>query len=235
MKLITIFAALSLLFTSSSNQRIMLHQKQENLVNGKVIVQHSDIYYEYDQGKMIIHFQHPEEMFIIMNNKGELKIYNPAKNEVFLQNNMAYSTDLMMLYFFIAGKTYDMGLQEMGFFLNNTKFEDGLMVSEFYPSNEGIIGKIILAHENDKPIYAGYYDSDLEMIRKIYYYDYATYDNLLLPLKSVEYDYLPSGDSIITRKTFSDIKIGKKAKSTHFDFKVPDDAKSVSEDAIDLN
>ncbi|MFO8053581.1 MAG: hypothetical protein R6U19_00265 [Bacteroidales bacterium] len=235
MKFYIAFMLLTTVFISSSPKKIMMEQKIETLREGKVFSQEATIFYAHDAGRMVVKYRSPGNHVIIMNNKGELKIYNPQKNQVFLENSLVYSTDLNMLYFFMAGKIYNMGLREMGFQLNDTWYEDGLMISSFYPVSEGSeFGKIELAHEDEQPVFAGYYNRDMELLRKIYYYDYQRYEDMLLPLKSVEYDYLPDGDSIITRKTNSNVKIGAEANSKYFDFKVPEDAKVITRERLDL-
>ncbi len=236
MKAIIAIVLLSILSSGGSPRRIMLDQKVEILRDGKVLTQSSSIFYSHDAGKMVVLFHKPQEMVLILNRHGELKVYDPKKNEVYLESSLAYSTDLSLYYFFMAGKTYDLGLREMGFTLQDTRFEDGLMISEYYPPSghgEGP-GKVELAHEDDLPVFAGYFDQQMDLRRRVHYYDYQRFGNISFPMSSVEFDYLESGDSIITRKTNSNIRTGSQATSPHFDFSIPEDAKTVTSESFDI-
>jgi hypothetical protein len=44
----------------------------------------------------------------------------------------------------------------------------------------------------------------------------------------VEISYVPSKDSIISRTTFSDVKVSWSDDSPYFNFKIPEDAKTIS-------
>lgn len=235
MKSVVSLLLISILVSGGSSRRIMMDQKVEVLRDGKVFTQTSSIFYAHDGGKMVVLFHKPHEAVLIMNRRGELKVYDPERNEVYLESGMAYSTDFSLYYYFMAGQTYDLGLREMGFLLKNTRFEDGLMISEYYPPTYGEgPGKIELAHEDDLPVFTGYYDHQMDLRRKVYYYDYQRFGSLSFPMSSVEFDYLESGDSIVTRKTNSNIKIGAQAVSSYFDYSIPEDAKTVSNEPVDI-
>jgi hypothetical protein len=47
-------------------------------------------------------------------------------------------------------------------------------------------------------------------------------------MKIIEISYKPSGDSIISRTVFSDVNVSSAADNSYFNFKIPDDAQSVS-------
>ncbi len=199
----------------------------KSLVQGKAVIVKAEIYYQFDQGSMVTRYLPPLDYLFITNQKGEAKIYYPATNEVYTKQSAAFDPEKSMLYFFLSNKLADLGLKDMGFKITDTRFEDNLVVTTWFPPAEVLdqYSKVELVHENYRPIYAAYFDSKGKILKKIFYYEYSSFPQFTLPSKVVEYNYMPKGDSIINKITYSDIKTGDQAKSSYFNFKIPVNAK----------
>mgnify|MGYP006288238259 CR=1 FL=1 len=134
------------------------------------------------------------------------------------------------MYYFLANKIYDLGLKGLGLQLSNTRHEQGLMITEWKPVGDlsDKLSKVELVHKNYLPIYIAYFNTKNEMVQKIYYYKYRTISNLNFPTKVVEFNYLPNGDSTVTRTMYSNIKFGlNESNEKFFNFEIPSDAKNI--------
>ncbi|MDD2412619.1 MAG: hypothetical protein RBS19_04905 [Bacteroidales bacterium] len=211
-------------------QKISLTQTVRMLKDNKKVSIVSDIYYHFDSGILITHQEDPFEHFVITDSKGEIKIYNPEKNEVFVSRDPSKITDQTLLFYFFAKRLNDFGLRDMGFTLENTEFKDDLKISWWkndYPENP--IKKAELVHRNDLPIYMAYYDKDNFVSRKVYYSSYTTLDEMpiQLPKTITDINFYSKKDSIINQTIFTNITYGNKAKSPIFDLKIPLNAKII--------
>jgi outer membrane lipoprotein-sorting protein len=225
----TLLISLIMLFQSSNN--ISFHLETSTLSDQKVITVKADVYFRYDEGKMIIHYTYPAEMISITNNKGEAMLYDPKSNSVILKRGLNFSTTNDNIYLFLSERYSDLGLQEMGYKLSSKKKDKGYAVSEWIPQNASSkvenADKIILAHENDLPAFMAIY-SNSKLIRKVYYSGYALYGNYFLPNRITEIAYLKN-DSIIQKKQYSGYTIGTAANSPYFSFSIPSNAKIIKE------
>lgn len=222
-----------LLLTSfvSDSRKISAHMTSQKLFDGKVIRIKGDVYYHYDEGKMIVHYTYPQEYIFMTNALGEVTFYYPESNQVMLQQNSMFSSENDALYFFLANKTESLGLREGGFELADTRVEDNNVITTWKPIRKADlnkISKVVLVHENHLPIYAAYFNSNNQVAKKIYYSDYLALSMAMLPKRITEIEYMANGDSIISKKEYGNIKTGFEAQSQYFDFKVPSDAKRIS-------
>ena len=216
-------------FAPTAVQKVSMKMETKNLSKGMQVTINADIYYHYAEGKMIMHFINPIEYILITNNKGEAKIYNPKTNEVSLKMGFDFDTKNTLLYYFLANKQYDLGLKDLGFTLQSTSFDDGLMITKWKPpfSMNTAVGYVELVHEKYLPIYLAYYTSQNKLSKKIYYYDYAQVANVKVPVKVVEFNYFNENDSMVSKTTYSNIKYNEQAQSTYFNYKIPENAKVV--------
>ena len=223
-----------ILFASFANQKrinkISMVQESSFLANGIKVVMTSEIFYNHAERKMVTKFGEPYNYIIISNDKGEAKVYYPKENKVLLTQGMSFNTENSLLYYFLANKINDLGLSDLGFRLNNTKYEDDLMISEFVPMNmvNSKLSKVELVHKNFLPVYVAYYNDKNEVVQKIFYYQYQNFSYLNLPMKAVEYSYVSPKDSSITRKIYSNVNINDNASSEYFNFKIPEDASVIT-------
>jgi len=208
-------------------ENIRIAMTTKVLEKGKKIIIKAEIYYQARDGKMIIHYSYPTEYFFITNSKGEAKFYDPKNNTVYKKQHFMYSSESSYFYYFLSNKMNDMGLKDLGLHLSETKFEDNLLITTWFPKiiGDGKVGKVELVHENYKPIFMAYYDTKGKILRKVYYYQYADFNNISIPLKVTEFSYLPEGDSVITKTNYSDVKIND--LSANLDNIIPRDAKNV--------
>jgi hypothetical protein len=87
------------------------------------------------------------------------------------------------------------------------------------------IDKVKMVFENRLPVYTEYQSLKSKVIKKIYYTNYKDFSQFRLPLKIIEINYLPSGDSIVTRTLFSNVKASSSGDDDYFNFKIPENAK----------
>jgi hypothetical protein len=229
---LTMFLAMGIGLISfrSDNHRLSVRMESKRLFNGKVAIVKADLFFKYTEGLLLMHYFYPTDYLFITNNKGEVKMYFPDKNEVVSQQNQIFASDNDALYFFLSNQVNDLGLKDMGYSVMATHFEEGITVTDWLPPSWqlGKISKVELAHENYLPIYTAYYNEKNKAIRKVYFSNYSMSNAAALPQRITEIEYLPNGDSIISRKIYSDIKFDLNASSEYFDFKIPDDAKPIT-------
>ncbi len=213
-------------FSRMGVDRIMLSMESQTLQKGKAATVRAELFYQSLNGRMVTKFIQPVEQIMITNRLGELSIYNFDDHSVYRRQSMEYSSENNLIYFFLNGKTQDMGLRDMGFTQISTEFSEGLMITKWMPPAAlgHLFSHIELVHEDFMPIYAGYYDAGQKLVKKVYYSDYEIFPEIILPLTITEFNYLPDGDSIISRVRFSDIHMNRQAVSAWFDFEIPDDA-----------
>lgn len=216
-------------FRTMGVDRIMMRMDSQSLHKGKRVDVHADLFYESLNGRLITKYHSPVEHVMVTTSKGELAIYNETDNTVYREQSMDYSSENNLIYFFLSGNVQDLGLSQLGFELMDTEFIDGLVKTSWFPPQSlyHLFTRIELVHENHLPIYAGYYDGNKELVKKVYYTDYQFYPDVILPATVTEFNYLPGNDSIVNRVKFADIRINHQASSPWFNFKIPDDAKAL--------
>lgn len=209
---------------------ISFHLESRTLSNQKVIVIKADIYFKYDEGKMITHFTYPTELISITNSKGEASFYDPKTNTVVFKRGNFFTTSNDNIYLFLRERYNDLGLKEMGYKLVSQKKDKGYIVTEWLPehaSTKDNAEKVVLAHQDDLPAYMALYANG-RCERKIYYSGYSMYGSYFLPARIVEITYTKS-DSVILKKDYTNYKIGINAISPYFDFTIPTNAKTITQ------
>ena len=216
-------------FALFSPERVMLRMESRQLQGGKVATVEARLFYEAYDGRLITMFYRPAGQVMVTNRHGELTIYDEEDNSVYRTQSVEYSSENNLVYYFLSGRTQDRGLREMGFSNSRADFEDGLMITRWDPpsSLNHLFSYIELVHDDYMPVYAGYYDAGGKLVKKVYYDDYEIFSDLILPRSITEFNYLASGDSIVSRVRLSEIRMNRQAESSWFDFKVPDDARIV--------
>ncbi len=216
-------------FSLPGADRIKLTMFSQSLQGGRAASFQAELYYQSVDGRLVTIFGDPLDHVMVTNRHGELLVYDPGENTVYRRQSMEYSSENNLVYFFLHGKTRDLGLRDLGFIQSRTEFEQGLMISrwEAPASLSHLFSHIELVHEDYMPVYAGYYDASGDLVKKVYYSEYEVFPDLILPKLITEFNYLPGGDSIINRVRFSDVRINRQAESNWFDFEIPDDAKVI--------
>jgi outer membrane lipoprotein-sorting protein len=208
-------------------EKLSLSIVARSLQDGKSITAKGEVYYQVAGGLMVTHFSSPLENVTITNSKGELKIYDPVNNTVLQKQASDFSSENSFFYFFLSGKTQDMGLPGSGYKLKDTRFEDKMVITTWIPPDYmlGEFSKVELVHENYKPIFMAFYDPKGKFSLKIFYTGYQQIGDISLPLTITEFQYLPKNDSIITKRVYSDMKMDAEVNNTYLNYKIPANAK----------
>ncbi len=205
---------------------VSLHLKNQTYQDGKVLELQSEYFYNVDEGILVVHGFKPREHLKVSNRFGEVKVYFLDDNSVSIQQNPFYSSENELIHYFLTNNFYDLGLSKEGYSISRTKMDGQHQVVTWEKIHEGNpIPKIELVFENDKPIYAAYFNTNGKIVRKVYYYNYQFFRSFMMPQKVTQISYTPKGDSIVQRNTYSDINVVSTPSSQYFNFKIPDDAK----------
>ncbi len=224
--IINLFAIFFMSF-SIFEERISLKMIQKRLFKDKYLNVEANIYYNFENGKMITNYIYPENYIFISNKYGETKIYYPDKNQVEIKVDEMLSSENNLLFYFTSNQTYDMGLKSLKFKINETHFEEDLMITLWSPPTELLekINKIKIVHKDYLPIYTAYFNNKNQITKKIFYSKYENFTKFSIPCLITEFNFLENGDSTVSKIIYSDIKIGRDANGNLFDFEIPSDAK----------
>ena len=212
-------------------ERVYARLESRQVQKGKSITIKSEICYDQN-GDIISHFISPAEYLIISNKVGEIKLYDPTKNTIMIRQNSIFSSQTSQLYYFLNGKTDDMGLNELGFVPTKTYPESNVIVTEWKRKTADLkssVQKVKLVSQQQHPIYMDYRNKDNRIIRKIYYSAYRKLNQFDFPAISTEIIYNDKSDSTVTRTVYSDFAINEQAVSPYFGFKIPASAKKINE------
>ncbi len=223
------FLLLCVSLNAQTGNYISLKQQTEVLENKKKITNVVDLY--FDNNKLIItkYYHSLPDFVVIANSLGEIKTWYPGSNEVAYKQITELSSKRSLIYYFANNLTDDLGLAEEGFNLSSNTREDQFYVTLWTaPSILKGIATVKMVFENGLPVYSEYQANKKKILKKIYYTNYKDFTQFRIPLKIIEISYMPSGDSIINRTNFSDIKVSSSPDGQYFNFKIPDNAKPVS-------
>jgi hypothetical protein len=223
------FLVLSVSLKAQQRSYISLKQHTEVLENGKKMANEVDLFFDNNK-KVITKYYHSTPEFIMtINLLGEIKTYYPGSNEVGFTQIAELSSKRNLIYYFANNMTDDLGLADEGFSLSSNTFENQFYVTLWKsPTILKGIEMVKMVFDNGLPVYSEYQANKKKIVKKIYYTNYKDYTEFRLPLKIIEISYLPSGDSIINRTLFSNVKVSSSPDDKYFNFKIPDDAKPLS-------
>ena len=174
-------------------------------------------------GRMVTVFNSPYKYYLITNPKGEAQIYLPETNEVLNEVRDYLSNKDELIYLFLSGRVEDLGLVYYGYKIVSSENEGDGIVRKTYRSNEtGRIPTVTLVTRNFLPIYVAYIDAGGKVVSKTYFTQYVSQPRFTMPGHVTAIDY-NGKDSVITRTTYSDIKVD--VNDPLFDFQVPADAR----------
>ena len=220
------FLILSVSLNAQQKSYVALKQQTEVLENGKKLASVVDLF--FDNNKMILtkYYHSATEFVMVINSLGEIKTYYPGSNEVGYKQIAELSSKRNLIYYFANNLTDDLGLVAEGFSLNSNTYENQFYVTIWKaPSYLNGIETVKMVFENGLPVYSEYQANKKKILKKIYYTNYKDFTQFRLPLKIIEISYIPTGDSIINRTLFSDVKVSSTPDDKYFNFKIPDDAK----------
>lgn len=204
---------------------INAHLKNETFRNRKLITVESDYFFDRETGNLVIHSMLPEEHIKISNRLGEVKIFYPGTNRISLKQNRYFSSENELIWYFLSNNYNDLGLSDEGFRVTGTHMDGSYQVVTWTaPAGMKVVSTVELVFENGQPVYAAYFNTGGDIIRKIYYYNYEIYPGFMMPMKVTQISYTPDGDSVIQRNTWSSLKASAIPDSDYFNFKIPEDA-----------
>lgn len=210
-------------------QRISMNLVSKALQNGKSITTQAEVYYRVSGGLLVTHITAPVEYLVITNDKGEFKMYDIKENTVSQMQAADFSSENSFVHDFLNGNTNDMGLRSIGFQLKSTKMEENMVITDWIPPVNLLskMSHVELVHEGYSPIYMAFYGKKEKLLSKIFYYNYQKAGDLSIPNTITEFQYLPNGDSTITKRIYSDIKLNEQVDEKWLNYKIPDNAKIV--------
>jgi hypothetical protein len=213
-----------------AQQRVSVDVKTVQVAEGKRVTTERSIYLTSD-GRMIAEQHRPVHLISLANSIGEMRIYDPRKNEVAMVSDKELASGKEIVAMFAWGTYNDMGLPAYGFRQSNVRYEDGLTIKTFTPKSHANISEVELVFQNLLPICMIYYDSKLQPVRKVYFSNYK-HDRIPMPMRITEIEYSSPRDSVVRLSTYSNLLVGPRANSPMFDFQVPANAKRTN---VDLN
>ncbi len=149
------FYSFTVPYEAPNFQFISLEFQSKTIENKKYITTEGEVYFKKDNNLMVTHIKKPFESITIVNADGDMKIYDIENNTLMLSSNVLNSSKYSYLWHFFTNNFQDMGLSKYGYIIKNTKTEEGVFVIEWVPpfNNTSSLYKIILAKENNLPIY----------------------------------------------------------------------------------
>lgn len=215
------------LVNQGSFEWVKFEMEKRSNQDGKTIKLEADIYFA-KKGDMVLHFVSPSEAYILNNQDGELKIYNPETNEVFESVNYQSGSQSATFYYFLKNQSSDMGLKQIGFELTDTKVDGDLLISYWEPPKdiEGL-NDIELVQKSRQTIFMGYRDRKGKYLKKVFYYDYQRLVfGVDFPMSITEIDFVEK-DSIVSKTKFSAFRFDDSADREMLDYQIPENAKLI--------
>lgn len=230
----SLFALAVVLFSGYKMQqqkidKISLDLISRTLYQGKSVNLKSEVYYKSIGATMVTHFTSPNEKVIITNGNGEYKEYDIKNNTVTLMQGIDLSSKNSLFYSFLSGSTSDMGLKALGYRLSDTKVDQKMVITTWVPVGENSIKtkKAEIVHENYLPIYLAFYDVNDKPMHKSFYSNFQQVGTIKMPFTITEFEYLGPTDSIITKRTYSNLKTNMQVDEKFLNFKIPANAKVI--------
>ncbi len=232
MRHIPLLTLLLLATTLSANaqQRVSVDVKTVQVAEGKRVTTERSVYLTED-GRLISEQHRPVHLISLANSIGEMRIYDPAKNEVAMVSDKELASGKDMVAVFAWGSYGDMGLPAYGFTQSDVRYEDGLTIKTFTPKSHTNISQVELVFQNHLPICMIYYDSKYLPLRKVYFSAYK-HERISMPMRITEVEYSSPRDSVVRLSTYTNLMTGSRADSPMFDYQIPAGAKRTS---VNLN
>ncbi len=217
--------------------KISLDLISKTLYQGKSVSLKSEVYYKSVGATMVTHFTSPKEKIVITNGNGEYKEYDFKNNTVTLMQGVDLSSKNSLFYSFLSGSVSDMGLKSLGYKLLNTKVEQKMVITTWVPEGENSVKtkKAEIVHENYLPIYLAFYDMNDKPMHKSFYSNFQQVGSIKMPFTITEFEYISPTDSIITKRTYSNLKTNAQVNDNYLNYKVPANAQVIRPTEQNLN
>lgn len=206
---------------------VSFNMVKRTVANGKVTRVESNVYYK-STGEMVTHFDSPLEMYVLNNELGDVRLYNPESNTVIKTLDNRVGSQNTTFYYFLVGKTDDLGLESAGFTLMDSKIEDMMLITLWDAPAEvkNHMDRVELVNNGDVPVFMGYLDKKGNYIKKIYYYKFENVGNYQFPMAITEIDFIKQ-DSLITKSSFGSFVFNNDKDLSMLNFKIPENARLV--------
>ncbi len=199
------------------------------LEKGKYVSVSGEMYYDILNKKITTRIIKPIENITVVDLAGEMKIYDPKENTIIYSSSQVNSIESSYFHHFFNSEMSDMGLQKTGFLIQNTRVEDGLLVTTWVPKPESStpIKSIDLAHQKSRIMYMGILSRRNKFLGKIFFSKYNNVGQFSIPYSITEFGYTEKGDSTVTKKIYSNARINELVNTKYLNFQVPSNAKVV--------
>lgn len=222
---------------SSENVKyVSLEFTSKILEKGKYVSVQGELYYDIPAKKMTTRITKPVENITIVTSTGEVKIYSPKENTILNNSSPANSIETSYFHRFFNNQMSDMGLQKLGYLVQSTKIEDGLLVTTWgsKPGTASPLKHIELAHQKSKLVYMGLVALNNRLVGKIYFSKYFSVGPYSIPGSITEFGYTDKGDSIINKKNYFNPKINGEVNSRFLNFVIPSNARVINTPTISM-
>jgi outer membrane lipoprotein-sorting protein len=206
--------------------KLSLDLISKTLYQGKSVSLKSEVYYKSVGATMVTHVTSPLEKIVITNGNGEYKEYDVKNNSVTLLQGIDLSSKNSLFYSFLSGSISDMGLKALGYKLMSTKIEQKMVITTWVPEGENSVKtkKAEIVHENYLPIYLAFYDINDKPMHKSFYSNFQQVGSIKMPFTITEFEYISPSDSIITRRTYTNLKTNTQVDDNYLNYKIPSNA-----------
>lgn len=225
------FYSLSSFIQTTEVKKISVDIVSKTLEKGQFATFKAELFYTKAVGKMVTHHISPFEQLVFTNSSGEYKMYDVKSNRVVVKQSIENNSQNSFIYHFISSGEKDMGLKETGYKITSTK-KDGTLTITSWIAPEGMpedVAKAELVYENYLPVYIAFLNRKNEYKEKVYYSKFQKAGNSSLPMSITEILFYSPKDSMITKRTLSNIKINEQVSDYYFNYKIPANAVLVKE------
>ncbi|MCU0422399.1 MAG: hypothetical protein MUC81_06265 [Bacteroidia bacterium] len=227
---VLLIAILVLSFKSNNKfEKLSLQMLTRKTNAGKLFTMQGDIYFNAS-GKMVSHLKLPVELISVANNKGDVLVYNPKRNEVSKKFHYLYSTETSLMYYFLIDNKNELGLSTQGFIRQSSSYENDLLITKWLSPAHLMkhFSGAELVYQKGKPIFLKFTNPKGNPVKKVYFSNFTLVGYQPLPLTITQINYIEK-DSSIERTEFTNLKLNEQADSKYFDFTVPANAKPIND------
>jgi hypothetical protein len=177
---------------------------------------------------MTTHLVQPFENITIVNPEGEMRNYDPKENTVMISVSEINSSESSYFHHFLNGSSSDMGLQKLGYKVENTRIDEGMLVTTWVPKDpSSAIRRVELAHLKSNIIFMGFISAKNKYLGKVFFSKHEKIGEYVVPMYITEISYMEKNDSVVTRKVYSNPKLNEQVNVKYANYQIPMNAKVV--------
>lgn len=206
---------------AGAQRKVSADVEVKTVINGKVTTVTKSVYCN-NNGRLVTLFHKPTTYYSVVNQKGEMQIYNPSSNEVFSQIDQTLSSNTDLVYLFMNGRIDDLGLGWFGYKASASE-KDGQYAKKTFTSSDPSKPRVEIVYEDWLPIYCEYTGRDGKLLSKKYLSNYQRFGHMVMPLRVTDISYGTKKDSSVVRTLYSGVQVDQ--DDPNFNFEVPAGAK----------